>query len=296
MPFVVTLISNPATPAINGDITTAVKQLMPASTQAKTLHAGVALDLICHDSMPDSNLLHKIREQLSHAPIDCHLQPSEGRRKKLLIADMDSTMIQQECIDELAAELGIKEKIAAITESAMRGEIEFEPALKERVALLKGLATNIIGQTIENRITLTPGGKTLVNTMKQNGAYTALVSGGFTAFTSVIATILGFHENKANILLETDGQLSGEVAMPILGKQAKLQRLNEIMQEQNLADEETLAVGDGANDLAMIEAAGLGVAFHAKPAVAAKADACINHSDLTALLYLQGYTSSEFSQ
>ncbi|MCB1508194.1 MAG: phosphoserine phosphatase SerB, partial [Hyphomicrobiaceae bacterium] len=210
-----------------------------------------------------------------------------------LIADMDSTMIGQECIDELAAELGLKDKIATITERAMRGEIDFEPALRERVALLKGLDASVVDTVIAERITLTPGGPELVRTMRANGGFTALVSGGFTLFTSVIAERIGFDTTSANILNVEDGKLAGTVAEPILGRQAKLDALRAHAEARGLSLAETMAVGDGANDLAMIEAAGMGVAFRAKPAVAAKARAQIHHSDLTALLYMQGYTDSE---
>ncbi|MFS8182498.1 phosphoserine phosphatase SerB [Pseudovibrio denitrificans] len=294
MSFVVTLISNPAKPAVTEDLIEKISALLPAAPQVKVLRPQIAVDLAVEAPADAEELESSIRTNLADAPVDVFIQPQNGRRKKLLIADMDSTMIQQECIDELAAELGLKEKISDITERAMRGEIEFEPALRERVALLKGLGTEVIGKTIENRITLTPGGRELVQTMKANGGYAALVSGGFTSFTRKIAEVIGFDENKANTLLEADGKLSGEVAEPILGKQAKLDRLNELTEEKNIALEDAIAVGDGANDLAMICAAGLGVAFHAKPKVAAEARAMINHGDLTALLYLQGYSYDEF--
>ncbi|KZL21443.1 Phosphoserine phosphatase [Pseudovibrio axinellae] len=295
MSFVVTLISNPAKPAVTQDLVEKISALLPAASTVKVLNPHIAVDLSFDAHPALGELERSIRTSLADAPIDVFIQPQNGRRKKLLIADMDSTMIQQECIDELAAELGLKQRISAITERAMRGEIEFEPALRERVALLKGLDTKVIGHTIENRITLTPGGKQLVQTMKANGGYAALVSGGFTSFTQKIAQIIGFDENKANTLLEADGQLSGEVAEPILGMQAKLDRLTELTEEKQIPLEQVLAVGDGANDLAMICAAGLGVAFHAKPKVASQARAKINYGDLTALLYLQGYSSEEFA-
>ncbi|WP_068314787.1 phosphoserine phosphatase SerB [Polycladidibacter hongkongensis] len=294
MSFVVTLLSNPANPALTDELLQAVAAALPATSTTKILDAGIAADIFLGDQAPTQELRAKILQVLGIAPIDFHIQPVAGRRKSLLIADMDSTMIQQECIDELAAELGLKAKIAAITESAMRGEIAFEPALEQRVALLSGLPTSIIAKTIKERITLTPGGRTLVQTMRANGAYTALVSGGFTVFTNEIAEHIGFHENKANILLEADGELTGKVQMPILGQAAKQQRLEELVSQKDIALEAALAVGDGANDLSMIKAAGLGVAYHAKPMVAAEADTAINHGDLTALLYLQGYSRAEF--
>src|SRR5690606_12080455 len=225
---------------------------------------------------------------------DLAVQAVETRRRKLLIADMDSTMIGQECIDELAAEVGLKDRVAAITARAMNGEIAFEPALRERVALLKGLPVPVIDQVIENRITLTPGGRELIATMRAKGYYTALVSGGFTAFTSRIGAMLGFDENRANTLLEADGLLTGQVAEPILGKQAKVDALIEISARLGIDPQEAMAVGDGANDLGMLHLSGAGVALHAKPAVAAEAKIRIDHGDLTALLYLQGYRKSDF--
>jgi phosphoserine phosphatase len=228
-------------------------------------------------------------------PVDVVAQPIAGRRKKLIIADMDSTMIGQECIDELADMVGLKPHVAAITERAMRGEIAFEPALRERVALLKGLELSVVEKVLAERITLMPGGPTLIRTMKANGAYAALVSGGFTLFTGPVAARIGFDENRANILNHADGVLTGTVEEPILGQEAKLSALMELARRFSLSKIETLAVGDGANDLAMIRAAGLGVAYHAKPKVAAEAAARIDHNDLTALLYAQGYRRSEFS-
>jgi phosphoserine phosphatase len=208
---------------------------------------------------------------------------------------MDSTMIGQECIDELADFAGLKAHVAAITERAMRGEIAFEPALRERVALLKGLPVSVINEVLKQRITLTPGGRELVGTMRANGAYTCLVSGGFTAFTAKVAEMVGFQENRANKLLVEDDKLTGTVAEPILGREAKLATLRELREAFDIDGIETLAVGDGANDLGMVQDAGLGVAYHAKPAVAAAAHARIDHGDLTALLYAQGYTRTEFA-
>ena len=203
-------------------------------------------------------------------------------------------MIGQECIDELADMVGLKAQVSAITERAMRGELPFEPALRERVALLGGLPVSVIDRIIAERITLTPGGTALVRTMRAQGAYTCLVSGGFTLFTGPIASRIGFHEHRSNRLVEENGILAGRVEEPILGREAKLATLRELRARFNLADSETLAVGDGANDLAMLGEAGLGVAFHAKPAVAAAAHARIDHGDLSALLYLQGYRRDEF--
>jgi phosphoserine phosphatase len=238
----------------------------------------------------------RLREALAAEPVDVVVQPAAGRRKRLLIADMDSTMIDQECIDELAAEIGMKDHIAAITRRAMNGEIAFEPALRERVLLLKGLPVTVISQVLETRITLAEGGRDLIATMRKNGAYTALVSGGFTAFTGPVAARLGFDENIANRLLEEDGRLSGKVAEPILGRQAKADALLALSARLGLTPADAMAVGDGANDLDMIRLAGSGVALHAKPSVAAQAGIRIDHGDLTALLYIQGYKRSEFSR
>ncbi len=220
--------------------------------------------------------------------------PQASRRKKLFVADMDSTAIGQECIDELAAELGLRDQVAAITTRAMRGEIAFAPALRERVALLSGLPTEIIGKVLSTRIAITPGAETLVATMRASGAYTTLVSGGFTVFVEPVARQIGFDESRANTLLSEGGRFTGRVAEPILGPDAKEGALTELQARLGLLPEETLAVGDGANDAGMIRRAGLGVAFHAKPALRAVADAAVDHADLTALLYLQGYRRDEF--
>ncbi|QDC11431.1 phosphoserine phosphatase SerB [Oceanicola sp. D3] len=227
--------------------------------------------------------------------VDMAVQPAEGRRKKMLLADMDSTMIRQECIDELAEEAGVGARVKEITARAMNGELDFEGALRERVALLEGLPESIIGKVLDERIELMPGGAALLATMKANGAYCALVSGGFTAFTARVAELLGFDENRANTLLMEGGTLSGKVAYPILGKAAKVQALEEITARLGIAEAAVMAVGDGANDLGMLGRAGAGVALHAKPVVAAECELRINHGDLTALLYIQGYAKSEFA-
>ncbi|MBG6173150.1 MAG: phosphoserine phosphatase SerB [Roseibium album] len=293
MPLVATLVSTPTAPAVDQDLVRRAQEALGASETATVLSTGVAAD-IRFEGPNASAAMTLLREITGTAPVDIFVQPEDGRRKLLLIADMDSTMIRQECIDELAAELGLKERISDITERAMRGEIEFEPALRERVALLAGLPVSAIDTVLSNRIVLMPGGRTLVQTMKSNGAYCALVSGGFTHFTRAVAAMIGFDENQANTLLETDGRLAGKVSEPILGREAKRVRLEELVSQQKLSFEDTLAVGDGANDLAMIERAGSGVAYRAKPAVAEIADFRVDHGDLTALLYLQGYSESEF--
>src|SRR5215468_4534521 len=242
----------------------------------------------------DQRALSKSLRELAN-DIDVVLQPAADRRKKLFLADMDSTMIGQECIDELADYVGLKQHVAATTERAMRGEIEFAPALRERVALLAGLPAAVVDEVIAKRITLTPGARTLVATMRAHRAHTCLVSGGFTLFTGRIAAMIGFDENRANTLLvDAGGRLTGQVAEPIIGREGKLATLIELMRRLAIAPEQTLVAGDGANDIAMIEAAGLGVAYHAKPKVAAAATARIDHGDLTALLYAQGYRRDEF--
>jgi len=233
------------------------------------------------------------REMAGDAPWDINLVATEQRRKMLLVADMDSTIITVECLDELADMAGLKPQIAAITDRAMRGELEFEAALKERVAMLKGLSLDALARTHDERVRLMPGAKTMLATMRKHGAHTMLVSGGFGYFTSRVAQAAGFHEERGNILLDDGTHLTGAVAEPILGREAKLQALQDGAKARGLSLSQTLAVGDGANDLAMIGAAGLGVAYHAKPVVAAAAGASIAHNDLMALLYLQGYSDSE---
>lgn len=293
MAFVATLVANTSNPVL----TTTLAEEAAAAVDASGLYwlaDGVACDIALKDGANPDWQEALLRGVIGDAPIDVIVQNAETRRKKLLIADMDSTMIGQECIDELAAEVGLKDKVAAITARAMNGEIAFEPALTERVALLKGLPLSVVGDVIEKRITLTPGGLELVATMKAKGYYTALVSGGFTVFTGPIAATLGFDENRANILLEKDGHLTGAVAEPILGKQAKVDALVEITTRLGISTADALAVGDGANDLGMLHLAGAGVALHAKPMVSAQVKIRIDHADLTALLYIQGYRKTDF--
>ncbi|MDP2124376.1 MAG: phosphoserine phosphatase SerB [Parvibaculum sp.] len=294
MKYVLTLIGNKETPLASAHVE-AARAVLPAPAAPDWLADGIACDIAFET--PNAGVAElAARAALKGAKIDLALQVPETRRKKLLVADMDSTIIQQECIDELADELGLKPEIAAITERAMKGEIEFEPALRERVALLKGLDVAALDRVYRSRIVETPGGRALTATMRAHGAACALVSGGFSFFTARVAEAVGFDVNQANELLFENGKLTGAVQEPILGRQAKIEALVKLRGEMKLGHHETMAVGDGANDLGMIGEAGLGVAFHAKPVVAEAADARIDHGDLTALLYLQGYRKDEIRQ
>jgi len=294
MSLVATLICNPADPALDQTLVDGALAVLPSPASAQWLFDEVAVDIPFDGAEDISAIEARLRQARGDLPIDIVVQPRAFRRKKLFLADMDSTMIGQECIDELADFVGLKAHVAGITERAMRGEIEFEPALRERVALLKDLPAAVVDEVLAKRITPTPGGSTLVATMRARGAYACLVSGGFTLFTRAVAAKIGFQENRANELVVRDGKFTGEVREPILGRAAKLATLVDLMESFDLDDIDSLVVGDGANDLAMIQAAGLGVAYHAKPAVAAAAAARIDHGDLTALLYAQGYRREEF--
>ncbi|MGA2044657.1 MAG: phosphoserine phosphatase SerB [Roseiarcus sp.] len=293
--LVATLVADPEVSSLSDAAIARAAQALPGFSGAQWLEPGVAADLLFEG---DDSALARARAALGAAlagePIDAIAQAVAGRRKKLLLADMDSTLIGQECIDELAARVGVGARVAAITERAMRGEIAFEPALRERVALLAGLPETVIAEVLDAAITVTPGAGALVATMRAHGAYAAIVSGGFTQFTGVLAARLGFDEHRANKLIVAAGLLAGGVAEPILGRDAKLAALRELRARRGLGAAETLAIGDGANDLAMLGEAGLGVAYRAKPAVAAAAHARIDHGDLTALLYAQGYARASF--
>ncbi len=291
MTYVATLLTNPKTPVLD---TVLVENLRNAwgGAQAVWLARGEAAEFSL-PAIPDS--FRATWQDLQPLGIDLNIQPAKGRRKALLIADMDSTMIRQECIDELADEAGVGARVAEITARAMNGELDFEGALKERVGLLKGLNSAVIDTVLRDRITLMPGGRALLATMKANGAHALLVSGGFTAFAGKVAADLGFDGYRANELLVENGVLTGEVAQPILGRDAKVRALRETTAELGVTPDQAIAVGDGANDLGMLQMAGMGVALHAKPSVAAQCELRINHGDLTALLYLQGYRREEFA-
>jgi phosphoserine phosphatase len=289
--FTVSLLTDPETPVLERVTVESLRNAWGGG-EARWLDPGVAAEFPV-EAVPENRW--QVWESLQGLRIDMVVQRAEGRKKRLLIADMDSTMIRQECIDELADEAGVGARVAEITARAMNGELDFEGALRERVGLLKGLPERVIGRTLSDRITLMPGGKVLLATMKANGAYAALVSGGFTAFTSAVAARLGFDENRANILNIEAGALTGTVSEPVLGKAAKLQALTEITARLGVTPAEAIAVGDGANDLPMLLTAGTGVALHAKPTVQAQCEVRVNHGDLTALLYLQGYAREEFA-
>lgn len=286
---------------VNPDCSTGLEKIEEASTAVvgkkpvsrTVLSAGKATDLTFEGDMQAKAVLADILEEIDG--LDWCLQPADHRRKKMILADMDSTMITVECIDELADFIGMKGKVAAITEAAMRGELDFEAALKERVALLEGLKVSDLRRCYDDRIRLMAGARTLVQTMKANGAYAALVSGGFTFFTEKVAEAIGFDMDRANILGIEGDALTGKVIEPVCGAATKLETLEEQARRHGLVREDILAVGDGANDIPMIEAAGLGIAYHAKPKTREAASAAVTYGDLTTLLYFQGYSDSEFS-
>jgi phosphoserine phosphatase len=301
MHLAITLVAaDPAVlPAAQERVELALPQ-MSASVAGRRLLGPGALDLAAEAflTLSPAEIVLGARQQVLEAldglPVDFAVQPAEGRRKRLFVADMDSTIIGCECLDELADFAGVKTEVAAITERAMRGEIGFEGALRERVAMLTGLERTALQQCYDQRVRLNPGARTLVQTLRSKGVRCVLVSGGFTFFTQRVAAAAGFHADRANRFIEEGDHLAGRVEEPILGREAKLQALREEAAALGGDPSIGIAIGDGANDLAMIEAAGLGVAYRAKPVVAAQAAARIDHADLTAVLYFQGYAVEEF--
>ncbi len=288
--FIVTLLTAPASPSLDPALVESLRNAWGGGA-AQWLAPDEAAEFAVAD-LPENRWA--VWADLQAMGVDMVAQPQAGRRKRMLLADMDSTMIGQECIDELADVAGVGDEVAGITRRAMNGELDFEGALKARLALLKGLDSGVIETVLAERITFTPGGRELIATMKAHGGHAALVSGGFTAFTEKVAAALGFDEHRANLLLIENGQLTGVAAEPILGREAKVRALEEITARLGISEAEVMAVGDGANDLSMLKRAGAGVALHAKPAVAAEVDLRINHGDLSALLYIQGYAKDEF--
>ena len=326
MEIAITVTAVPSRDNLLLDVAAALQRELNGALEFRWLGQGEAMDLILHADTPSpqpspargegagcdgregvpsllagegqdegdiASLKQLIADAVANYPVDWCIQPAAGRKRRMLIADMDSTTIGEESIDEMAEVKGIRAEIAAITQRSMRGELEFESGLRERVRLLRGMSEADL-QRVLVRLTLNTGARTLVQTMKAHGAHTVLVSGGFTFFTSAIAERAGFAANRGNVLLRDDGRLAG-AAEPIQGREAKLAALNEEAAAHGILPADVIAVGDGANDLAMLKAAGLSVAYRAKPIVAAQADAQVNHTDLTALLYFQGYTRDSFA-
>ncbi len=296
MDIALTLVVNPDYDISLGNAEAAAIEILGGHAGTKTLAPQLAADILLKNSTEaPSSLKHKLAPLDGLKGLDWCIQPAIGREKKMILADMDSTMITVECIDELADFIGMKQQVSEITEAAMRGELDFEGALKERVALLEGLGTDKLEQCYSERIELMPGASTLVRTMTANGAYAALVSGGFTFFTDRVAKAIGFDMNHANVLDIQSGALTGKVIEPICGAATKLETLQRLAKEHSLTKDEIVAVGDGANDIPMIQAAGLGIAYRAKPKTRAAAHAAVTYGDLTTLLYFQGYRDADFA-
>jgi phosphoserine phosphatase len=290
--LVATLVADPVKEPLSEATLDRAAQTLGGVERRRWLDEGAAADLVFTGELKPKRTA--LEDALADEPVDIIVQPLARRAKRLLVADMDSTLIGQECVDELATFAGVGDRVAAITERAMRGEIAFAPALRERVALLAGLPDTVIDEVLRERITLNPGARALAQTMRANGAYVVIVSGGFRQFTRAICERIAADEDRANTLMIEGGKLTGKVTEPILGQDAKLEALKEIAAAMGLTLDDTLAVGDGANDLPMLQAAGLGVAYRAKPKVAASAHARIDHADLTALLHAQGFARKDF--
>lgn len=298
MSHILVLISPPGEPAIDDALLARLRRGIGLAGlgPARFLAPGTAAEIPLDDAAVDPKAIRaQVEELLAERPVDPIVLPAANRRKRLLLADMDSTMIEQECIDELADRIGRRADVAAITEKTMRGEIDFATSLRARAAMVAGMPAAIVDEVFAQAITFTPGGATMIATLRRAGIYTALVSGGFTDFTSRVRARLGFDEDRANsLILDEAGRLTGEVREPILDSSAKRTALNELSARFGVTPAEAAALGDGANDRDMIQAAGLGIGFRPKPKLAAVADAVIRHADLTAVLYLMGFREEEF--
>ena len=292
--YVLTLIGNAQSAPLESVHIEQVWQRLETAGKSHWLSKREACDLFLESSLSAMDITAQAREALPAAAIDTVCTPVEGRRKKLLISDMDSTIINQECINELGDAIGIGPQISEITAAVINGDISFAEALRKRLALMKGMRRRVLESVYEERISLQAGARTLVQTMRHHQAFCILVSGGFSFFTRRIAERLGFHEHQANTLVFEEDRLTGEVLEPILGRSAKQHTLTRLCDEQGLEARDVLAVGDGANDINMIEAAGLGVAYHGSDSLKEQANASIEYGDLTALLYIQGFHKSEF--
>jgi phosphoserine phosphatase len=292
--YVLTLIGDMQSAPLEHVHIERVYQHLGITGKQEWLAENEACDLFINSPLSTTGIAGRARKALSGTAIDAVCTSTEGRRKKLLISDMDSTVINQECIDELGDAIGLGSQIREITAAVVNGEISFSDALRERLALMKGTERDLLEQIYKERVSLKAGARTLVQTMRRHGAFCILVSGGFSFFTSRIAERIGFHDHQGNELVFEDAKLTGEVKEPILGRSAKLNTLMQLCAEKGIEPSSVLAVGDGANDIKMIKAAGLGVAFHGSQSLRDAANACIDHNDLTALLYIQGFSKSEF--